>query len=160
KLEIAVQEFPAAEIVPTPDQEQGDLEKAILLARDRGATSITIIGAGGGRIDHTLANFALLLRYADCPICIEDDWGVTYSIAGTESQPGALTLVASIGDTISLISFDGAARVTLKGTKWLLTEERLPVGTHGISNLAESKCVEIHVCGGALFVCHLKGRGF
>src|SRR5262245_45458987 len=70
QLEVARQEFPIAEFYPTPDQEQGDLEKAIQLALERGADAITILGAGGGRIDHTLANFALLLRYSDHPICI------------------------------------------------------------------------------------------
>src|SRR5882724_11697385 len=82
-IAVARQEFPSAEFLPTPDQDRGDLEKALLLALDRGATAITITGAGGGRIDHTLANFALLLRYTDCSICIADDLGRTYSVAGT-----------------------------------------------------------------------------
>jgi thiamine pyrophosphokinase len=154
-VDIARGEFPEAEFLPTPDQERGDLEKAVLLALDRGATAITILGAGGGRMDHTLANFALLLRYTERPICIADEYGTTYSVAGTEARPGALTLSVSPGDTLSLISFDGAASVTLTGTKWLLQDERLPVGTHGIGNLAEAERVEVRVRGGALFVCHL-----
>src|SRR5207247_9162337 len=81
KRDVAQREFPAAEILPTPDQDRGDLEKAVFLALDRGATSLTIIGAAGGRIDHTLANFSLLVRFRDCPICIADAFGVTYAVA-------------------------------------------------------------------------------
>src|SRR5687767_12152690 len=55
-LSVAQQEFPHAEFLPTPDQDFADLEKAIRIAIERGATAITIIGACGGRIDFTLAN--------------------------------------------------------------------------------------------------------
>ena len=61
--------FPNALVVPTPDQDFADLEKAVLLARERGATHIAMLGATGGRMDHTLGNFALLQRYADVFPC-------------------------------------------------------------------------------------------
>src|SRR5689334_8533574 len=50
QLDVARLEFPEAEFLPMPNQERGDLEKALLLARERGATAITITGAGGRRM--------------------------------------------------------------------------------------------------------------
>ncbi len=149
--------FPDAEFIATPDQEQADLEKAIGLARTRGATTITLLGATGGRIDHTLAAFALLLRYhAEVVLALEDDRSVVRAVSGALEQPGELTLTAKIGDTISLISFDGAARVTLVGTRWPLRDELLPVGTRGVSNRAERERVVVRARGGAVLVCHLR----
>src|SRR5690242_14737410 len=74
RLEAARLALPGAEFVPTPDQDQADLEKAILVAQERGAADITILGATGGRSDHLLANFALLLRYhTEIPLRIVDE---------------------------------------------------------------------------------------
>src|SRR5262245_20207474 len=45
------------------DQEASDLDKAIAYACERGARRITVTGAGGGRMDHTLTNLSLLVKY-------------------------------------------------------------------------------------------------
>ncbi len=43
------------------DKDESDTELCILTALDRGATSIRLLGAlGGSRVDHELANVALL----------------------------------------------------------------------------------------------------
>src|SRR5215510_8577350 len=52
-----------AAFVPVLDQEASDLDKAIAYARERGARRITLTGAGGGRMDHTLTHISLLLKY-------------------------------------------------------------------------------------------------
>ena len=147
--------FPDSEFVLLADQDRGDLEKALLLAIDRGGTRITIAGAAGGRVDHTLANFALLLQYGEVPCSIVDDFGVTYCVSGTADSPGVRAISTSIGDVVSLVTFDGAARVTLTGTRWPLYEELLPIGTRGISNVAVTQCVEVHVHSGAILVSHI-----
>jgi thiamine pyrophosphokinase len=160
-LDVARAEFARAEFLPMPDQAFADLEKAIHLALERGASSITIIGAAGGRIDHTLGNFALLLRYhADVPLRIVDDVSEVWAVSGTEDAPGETTFAAQPGDLISLLSLDGAARVRISGVKWPLHDAALPIGTHGISNAAESEQIYLSVRGGAILVCHLhKGEG-
>jgi thiamine pyrophosphokinase len=156
RLEVARVEFPSATFLPTPDQDWADLEKAILLARERGADSITILGASGGRIDHTLANFALLLRYhAEIALQIVDDHSVVRALSGTEEAPGELVLTTQPGDIVSLISLGGTARATITGVQWPLNAVLLPIGTHGISNRATADRVTVRARGGALLVCHL-----
>ncbi len=156
-LEEVRRDFLGSEIIPTPDQNQGDLEKAIHIAQGRGATAITITGATGGRLDHTLGTIALLLRcHREVDIRLVEDASVTWAVSGTEDAPGELTLAATPGDTISVVSFDGRARVTLQGVRWPLTDHPLPVGTLGISNRAVAEQVTIGARGGVLVVCHMK----
>jgi thiamine pyrophosphokinase len=150
QMEAARAALPTSEFIPTPDQDRADLEKAVQVARERGATSITITGATGGRIDHTLANFALLLRYhREIPLCIREERASVWAISGAHS------LAAAPGDTISLLSLDGLARVTIRGVQWPLENYPLPIGTMGISNVATEERVHVLAQDGALLLCHL-----
>jgi thiamine pyrophosphokinase len=160
RLEIARVEFPQAAFIATPDQDQADLEKALYVARERGATAITITGAAGGRIDHTLGNFSLLLRYhTEIPLAIVDDLSEVRALSGTQEQPGEWVLAAVPGDTVSLLSLDGQAHATIRGVQWPLQDFPLPIGTHGLSNRATSECVVVQAWGGALLACHLPQNG-
>jgi thiamine pyrophosphokinase len=150
--DLARQKFPRAEIVPTPDQNQGDLEKALGVARERGAREITITGATGGRLDHTLGNIALLLRYhAEIALAIRDECSETRAISGEWK------ITATPGDLVSVISFDGLAHVTLTGVQWPLQNHRMPIGTLGISNRAVAPQVTVRVQGGTVIACHTAG---
>lgn len=150
EMAAAKRAFPDAEWVSTPDQNKADLEKAILLAQSRGATEITMLGANGGRIDHTLANFALLLRYHnEIPLRIVEDGAETWAVSGVS------IFAAQSGDTVSLISMDGAAQVSISGVRWPLNAFLLPIGTLGVSNEATGGEVSITTTGGAILACHL-----
>ena len=153
-METARAAFPDAEFIPTPDQNMADLEKAIQLAKERGASSITIVGASGGRIDHQLANHALLLKYADLneSISIRDDlsevWGVL----------GEIEIEAVIGDTISLIAMERISGVSISGVRWPLSDVPLHLGTLGVSNVAHDRSVRVSVRSGKLLLCRLRQR--
>ena len=150
EMASAKRALPRAEWVSTPNQNKADLEKAILLALARGATEITILGANGGRIDHTLANFALLLRYHhEIFLRIVEDGAETRAVSGLS------LFAARCGDTLSLISMDGAARVSVSGVRWPLTDFPLPIGTLGVSNEATGGEVAVTANGGAILACHL-----
>ena len=156
RLDAARLEFPNAEFLPTPNQEQADLEKAILVAREHGATAITLLGASGDRMDHTLANFALLLRYhTEISLCLRDNLTTTWAVSGPGEHRGELILTTEPGDTISLVSFGGTARVSLSGVQWPLYDERLTIGTRGVSNVALAHEVKVQAQRGAIFVFHL-----
>ncbi|HLJ54849.1 MAG TPA: thiamine diphosphokinase [Chthonomonadaceae bacterium] len=155
---IAEHAFPEAEFLALPDQSLADLEKALRLARERGATEATFLGAGGGRVDHALTAVALLLRYAsELPLTLLHDGSAVRAVAGGAAAPGRLSLRTRPGDTISLIAFDGHNRVTLTGVRWPLDGAALPVGTHGVSNVAAADVVDVQVTAGAIVVCHLWG---
>jgi len=53
-------------IILSTCQETNDLTKAVQLCIQKGYTHIHILGATGGREDHTIANASLLLDYAQC----------------------------------------------------------------------------------------------
>ena len=155
-LEAVRRTYPTAEFVETPDQNRADLEKALLLARQRGATEVTLLGAGGGRVDHTLTTFALLLRYhRKVNLVLRHDGSAVRALSGSADAPASLRLATQPGDTVSLIAFSPANRVTLSGVAWPLKDARLPVGTHGVSNVAQNDSVDMEVSKGALLVCHL-----
>ena len=148
--------FPQAECIRTPDQYHTDLEKAVQIALERGAASLTIAGAAGRRIDHTLGNFSLLLRWRmDWP-----DLPVTIIADGSEVRAGAgeIMLETEIGDAVSLLSFDGLARVSMDGVRWPLQDHRLPVGVGGLLNEAIAPYVTVKAEGGVILVCHLRAN--
>lgn len=157
RLEVAQVEFPTARFLPTPDQEQADLEKALLVAQEQGATAVTILGATGNRLDHTLGVFAVLLRHhTELPITLRTENTAIIALSGAAESPGERTLTTEPDDTISLISFDGLASITLTGVRWPLNDERLEFATRGVSNRAATDRVYVRVHGGAILVCHLK----
>ena len=153
---VAEIEFPNAEFVETPDQELADLEKALLLARERGATEIAMIGAGGGRVDHALTAIALLVRYCGAfALTLLDDGSAIRAVSGTADATGTLRLETNPSDTVSLIAFAPENRVSISGVRWPLDDVRLPVGTRGVSNVATGESVLIEVTCGVVVVCHL-----
>lgn len=155
RLQEARTAFPDAEFLETPDQNFGDLEKAVRLARERGAASVTLTGTQGGRADHLLGNFSLLWRYAsEFPLRIVEDGSETRALTDMDEWAPA----TRPGDRISLISLDGAARVTVRGVQWPLEDFRLPAGTQGISNRALGTKAWIEARGGVLLACHLFAR--
>ncbi len=153
-LDAARLALPDAEFLPTPDQNQTDLEKAFRIARERGASEITIAGAAGGRIDHTLGNFSRLLRWReelpDFPIAVVEDGSEVRAVNGE------ITLATELGDAVSLLSYDGRARVSISGVRWPLDNHLLPIGVGGLLNEAVAPEVKITAAGGSILVCHLR----
>ena len=152
-LSAARAALPNAEFVPTPDQNFTDLEKAFALAQERGGTEITIAGAAGRRIDHTLGNFARLIRWREewpkLPVTIVDDGSEVRALSGE------ITLNTELGDVVSLLSLDGRARVSISGVRWPLDDFPLPVGVGGLLNEAVAPEVLVKAEGGLILVCHL-----
>ena len=152
-LEAAQVLLPRTEFVSTPDQNRTDLEKAVLTALERGADFLTVAGAAGRRIDHTLGNFSLLLHWRDeypkLPVAFVADGSQTQAVAGE------IILKTEPGDAVSLLSFDGRARVSVSGVKWPLESHALAVGVGGLVNEAVGPRVTIRAEGGMILVCHL-----
>jgi thiamine pyrophosphokinase len=114
------------------DKDATDLELALDAARALGATEITVLGAGGGRLDHLLANLLLVTAetYAD----------VTIDALVGEARATVVRTVRQIvgppGSTVTLLAIGGTARgVTTTGLRWTLTEAELTAAsTRGVSN--------------------------
>lgn len=135
------------EVHPT-DKDATDLHLALDTARRLGASRVTVLGAGGGRHDHLLAN-ALLLgadEFADLDVdaCFGPD-RVTVVRRRTR-------LRGEPGDRLTLLAVGGPAHgVTTTGLRWSLTDATLEPGSSlGVSNEFVDPVAEIAVSTGAL----------
>jgi thiamine pyrophosphokinase len=139
--------MPGVEFFDAPDQNASDLDKGIQYACDRGAEQITLTGAAGGRIDHTLTAFSLLMKYQG-----RADVRVVMDTAEVRAVSGAAQIIGNPGDTISLVIFEGAPKVTLTGVQWPLKDELLHPGSRGVSNVLTEHQAHIQVADGTVFV--------
>lgn len=132
-----------------PVKDMTDTQEAIDAAISRGATEITLLGALGGRIDHTLANIHLL-KYAHSR-------GVHAEIADVDTS---LFLVGKECDVhscggfcLSLIPLTDCEGVSISGVFYPLEKASMPVGNpYGISNEFTQDTAHISVESGDLLV--------
>ncbi len=159
-VDNALELFPKLRVIPTPDQDYSDLEKAVDIASQFGATSIVVIGATGRRPDHTLANLALLRTLSSSfDIKFADNYGDTWHIGAaldSEAPESCIEISTDLGDTISLIATDVSTVVSVEGVQWDLENFELIPGTHGVSNVATGRSVLVKVTRGSLYVCRLR----
>ena len=131
----------AIERSPT-DKDASDTELALLAAAARGATSIVVLGAFGGRLDHALANVWILCHpaLAGRSVALLDDRTRVRLLDAADPPgsrpPAGLDLAGGPGGLVSLLPFDGPAiGVTTRGLRWALAGARLPAGiSRGLSN--------------------------
>jgi len=130
------------------DKDASDLELALAHAREKGVSSLIVIGGHGGRMDHFLANASLLAAQTGLDIEWRTGTGWAHRVNGT------LLLRGSPGETISLLAFGGPAkRVRTSGLQWPLHGEDLdPGGTRGLSNRFIGEQARIAVADGNLLV--------
>ena len=156
-LPVALRETLAAQgarIVPTPDQDYTDLDKALTFARDTlGAGDIQIWAATGGRIDHAYSVLSAVLKHGRGPnaphIRLCDEWGETRPVPaeGVHLQGADLP-----GRILSLITLGIVAGITTTGVEWPLESETLAPGVRdGTLNRITSETVTVsHQSGDSL----------
>jgi thiamine pyrophosphokinase len=142
-----------------PDKDESDTELAVLAAVRRGADDLTIVGAlGGARVDHALANLALLAHPAlEGRAARILDAGARVVLAAAPAADGgpvAIPLPGRIGDLVSLLPFGtDVTGVTTVGLRYPLRDEILPVGpARGLSNVRIAPDAEVRLRAGRLLV--------
>jgi len=123
----------AGEIEQHPtDKNATDLAIALDAASRRNPKAVIVVGGSGGRIDHFLANAALLTSpdYASLDLTWLPGDAVIHVVRNR------IELSGSPGDVVSLLPYGGPARgVTTDGLRWPLTNAELAPGTSlGVSN--------------------------
>jgi thiamine pyrophosphokinase len=135
------------ETYPT-DKSATDLELALVAARAHGARRVTVIGGGGGRHDHLLANALVLAatEFADL------DLDALVGTARITVVRGRRTLHGRPGSLCSLIPVGGTAHgVRTDGLRYPLhREDLLPGSTRGISNELLAGTATVDVADGVL----------
>ncbi len=128
-------------------KDKTDLELALELLISETTRELTLFGALGKRLDHTLTNCLLLTRYP----------GKLYIQSETERVvviDKSLKLICQLGQTLSLIPLNGpVSGIYTQGLKWPLTDGLLDKTWIGISNVAEHIEVTISVECGDLLCC-------
>ena len=134
------------------EKDKTDLELALDSARDAGATDVLVVGIGGGRLDHFLANVLLLAstNWAPCRITAIGGAARLHVLRG---GPPAAVLDAEVGELVTLLAVGGEATgITTSGLRYPLHREPLAAGTsRGVSNVVESTPVAIELEDGTLF---------
>jgi thiamine pyrophosphokinase len=139
--DLAIEKYPQ-------EKNETDLELAIQTAIDWGVDQMTIYGACGNRLDHTLFNIQLMRRYPD-KIKMETESEISFIVNHDR------TLSCEKGQTISFIPVgEPIQSVSSEGLKWKLSDEVFKRGSASISNICLDSSVSISLKKGEL-LCSL-----
>ncbi|WP_309714762.1 thiamine diphosphokinase [Armatimonas sp.] len=140
-----------AKLVPTPDQDYTDLDKALTYVREEwGATKVTVFGATGGRLDHSYSVFSALIKHGRSLSLQLVDETAMYELVVGEWQRSGSDLV---GRPLSLLAFGRVEGITTKGVRWPLTNDWLAPGLRdGTLNEVTEDSVTVAVASGELIV--------
>lgn len=131
------------------DKDETDLELAIAAARRcSGLRELVILGGAGGRLDHLLANFAVICGPATDGLVVEA-WPGALQMHVVRS---AVHLEVAVGTGVSLLAWHGdASGVTTSGLRWELDDAVLGAGSAlGTSNVAASREVSVTLRSGVV----------
>lgn len=134
-------------------KDETDTELALLEAKKRGASSITLLGAlGGPRFEHTLANTFLLSGFPDLSIRIIDGPTTCWLLQG----PGQSEIEGEPGDFLSLFPLTPeVTAITTTNLAYPLNGESLRLGTpRGISNELLQERASVVIEHGMLILIH------
>ena len=135
-----------------PEKNDTDLELALVLARTEGYTTIRLIGALGGRVDHLLGNLGLLAQPAleNLDVRIMDP-GIEIFLIRERAE-----IEGRAGDLVSLLPLFGiASGVRTVGLQYpLQAESLLPYRTRGISNVMLGERAAVSLEAGLLLCVH------
>ena len=118
-------------VIDLPDQNLNDLEKILNWCFDNNYNNIDIIGFDGKRIDHTIGNFSIILRFIDkLNIDIITESGIFHTIKNE-------TIIKNLKKKyISIFSSDSNNKISTIGLKYELKNKKLPKIESGTLNYA------------------------
>ena len=146
---IAPEEIPSGiEVIPTPDQNFTDFEKALDIILQKGFKEVYIYGSSGMEHDHFLGNLTTGIKYKNrLTLLFFDDFSYYFF---TDKKT---VLNDYAGRTISLYPFPVAKGITTKGLMYALNNEDLDLKSRvGTRNIVVSDVVEIKYKEGELLV--------
>ena len=116
------------EVVELSDQNKTDLEKSLDYCKEHSFKKVLILGSSGLRDDHSMANILLASSYSD-NLHIELITSFYRIIFVREN-----TLINAPNAPVSIISLSTDNKITTRGLKYNLNNEKLKSFSHGISN--------------------------
>ena len=128
-------------IIHIPDQDSNDLTKAVEFAVNKSCKNMLILGAGGLREDHALANISLLHYYLpklDHVTMISDFGTFTPIVSTTDFK-------AWKGQQVSIFSMTYDCIISTKGLKYPIQSRKLSSWWKGTLNEAEGNVFTIEL---------------
>lgn len=143
--EVAIEQHPV-------HKNETDLELALLRAVEQGATTITVLGALGGRPDQHLANLQLLLHPALRTVevrLLDQEWEIFVIHS-------SVTITGQAGDLVSLLPMtDAVTGIRTEGLYYPLQDETLHLGpARGVSNVLLDGAATVAIRTGVLLAMH------
>lgn len=131
-----------------PNKDQTDLELALETAEQWQPERLVVIGIGGGRVDHALANTLAISRPT---ISIGEIEGLV-GTARLSVVRGSLTLRGVPGEPLTLLPVHGVAgAVSVAGVAYPLSDATIEPGSSwGVSNVFVDEAVEVSVGVGTI----------
>lgn len=124
--------LPAPKEVLPRDKDVTDGEALVRKALDLGAEAMLLLGALGGRLDHTLAHLELAFSLAALGVQVELSDGLTRAFP---LLPGSHTFPLEAGAPFSLLPFPEAT-LGVEGARWNLPPAPLKATTLTLENRA------------------------
>jgi thiamine pyrophosphokinase len=140
------------------EKDATDLELAFDVASDRGAQAITVVGGAGGRLDHFLANIAVLASIRFAHLEVDAYVGAAYvAVLQGGRPPHAITGVP--GSLVTLLPVGGdACGITTAGLQYPLRGATLRPGTsRGVSNVLVDAVASVGLERGTLLMIQPDG---
>jgi len=144
--------FARVKTIHIEDQESTDLEKSFDYLLSRKIIDVVVLGAMGGRPDHSLANLSILMKY-------RTRLKLRYSDSHCDIQiiNRRIELDIEVGSIVSLMPLGRCLGITTVGLKYPLRNESLELGVReGTSNEVISSPAKISVRSGNLLLFTLK----
>lgn len=151
-IELTVGRAAEPEADPAPERPTGRDEVEADDGDGGGAPGLLVLGGGGGRLDHLMADLSSLLspRLAGLEVSARFGPAVVHVV-----RPGRGRLVGgAVGEYVSLLALHGpVGGVTTTGLRWALADADLvPGATRAISNEITSTEAAVSTTEGALLV--------
>lgn len=133
------------------DKDATDLELALEAASVRGERTIIVAG-GGGRLDHLLAEVALVGHPRWAALDVDAWFGETHVVPIHAGQ--MRTVAGAVGSVITLLAIGGPARgIHTLGLRWQLADDTLQSATtRGVSNIFVASEASVRVGSGTVLV--------
>ena len=138
-------------IIRDENQNKTDLELAIKIAEEHQPEDIIIIGATGGRIDHTLANILSIVKINKKINTSIIDNHASIKLIDKNSE-----ILEKKDETISIIPLTKIKNLEIKGLKWDVEKQDTNFGWFGISNKIRKEQANINFSEGKILIIKVR----
>ena len=139
--------FAALKRVHRLEQDSNDLEKSVVYAVERGASSVSILGGFGGRLDQSLTTLSVMVRYhTELEIMLYHDSSVSVILSEATSSNDWSRVGFPAMNQLSIVPWGNEAEISLKDVEWPLEHATLGSGSRGVSNriYGDAGSIKIH----------------